>query len=201
MGALVRMMPPAFCASASDAGRIGRHVWSLRTSIYTSVTRRRARWLRATTELALGRVAPGELVVSQGPVQSTEQLQQASLLPAGDELLQRLGDRRLFCLLPLTASARSRSWGSMARLVGMCGPPHINLHTDGKRGGELRRPGAVLAGPSPEAAPVQAPILDRFAHVLRLELGRLVEIGDRARDLEDPVVRPRREREPGDRRA
>src|SRR5437016_2455999 len=50
--------------------------------------------------LALGRVAPGELVVSQGPVQSTEQLQQASLLPAGDELLQRLGDRRLFCLLP-----------------------------------------------------------------------------------------------------
>src|SRR2546430_2350707 len=51
----------------------------------------------------------------------------------------------------------------------------------------------------PQPAPVQTPVLDRLAHVLRLELGRAAQVRDRPRDLENPVVRPRREREPGDR--
>src|SRR6266516_1959813 len=171
MGALVRMMPPAFVpVHPTPDGLVGMcgasaHRYPrVQSSRSNSSSRRRC---------------------SRRAMNSSSALVTAAF----------------FVFSPLTASARSRSWGSMARLVGMCGPPHINLHTDGKRGGELRRPGAVLAGPSPEAAPVQAPILDRFAHVLRLELGGRVEIGDRARDLEDPVVRPRREREPGDRRA
>src|SRR5256885_17035333 len=51
----------------------------------------------------------------------------------------------------------------------------------------------------PQPAPVQTPVLDRLAHVLRLELGRAAQVRDRPRDLENPVIRPRREREPGDR--
>src|SRR5438034_5487710 len=53
----------------------------------------------------------------------------------------------------------------------------------------------------PQPAPVQTPVLNRLAHVLRLELGRADQVRDRARDLENPVIRPRREREPGDRGA
>jgi hypothetical protein len=48
--------------------------------------------------------------------------------------------------------------------------------------------------------PIQAPILNRFAYVFGLQLRRTFQIGDRARDLEDPVVRPGREPEPRDQR-
>src|SRR6266516_2934401 len=103
-----------------------------------------------------------------------------------------------FVFSPLTASARSRAGGRWPDWSA-CVHLHTSIYTP--QDGELRRPGAVLAGPSPEAAPVQAPILNRLAHVLRLQLRRPVQVGDRARDLEDPVVRPRREGEPGDGRA
>src|SRR3989441_10271618 len=41
----------------------------------------------------------------------------------------------------------------------------------------------------PQPAPVQTPVLDRLAHVLRLELGRAAQVRDRPRDLENPVDR------------
>src|SRR5205823_14652683 len=100
------------------------------------------------------------VVVSQAPVQSTEQLQQASLLPAGDELLQRLGDRRLFCLLPAHGERTVEELGVDGQ-IGRHVWTSTHQSTHRWQEGELRRPGAVLAGPSPEAAPVQAPILDR----------------------------------------
>src|SRR5438034_9875431 len=84
-----------FCASASDAGRIGRHVWSIRTSIYTSVTRMLPRCLRATTELAIGRVAPDAIVITQAPRQSNEEHQHAVLDATVNNILQPIGDIRL----------------------------------------------------------------------------------------------------------
>src|SRR5437667_277751 len=60
-------------------------------------------------------------------------------------------------------------------------------------------PAAGWAARLPQPAPVQTPVLNRLPHVLRRELGRAAQVRDRARDLENPVIRPRREREPGDR--
>src|SRR3989475_8029709 len=59
--------------------------------------------------------------------------------------------------------------------------------------------GAGSAARLPQPAPVQTPVLNRLAHVLRLELGRAAQVRDRPRDLENAVIRPRRAREPGDR--
>ena len=36
--------------------------------------------------------------------------------------------------------------------------------------------------------PVEGAILDRFADVLGCDIGLAVEIGDRARDFQDPIV-------------
>src|SRR5256885_2857386 len=57
------------------------------------------------------------------------------------------------------------------------------------------------AHPAPltQSPPIQAAILDRLAHVARRQGCGALEIGDGAGDLENPVVRPGGEREPGDR--
>src|SRR6266436_4291768 len=54
---------------------------------------------------------------------------------------------------------------------------------------------------SPQAPPVETAVLNRLAHVLRLKVRRPLEVGDGASDLENPVIGPRRQREPRDRRA
>src|SRR6266513_5044353 len=54
---------------------------------------------------------------------------------------------------------------------------------------------------SPQPAPVETAVLDRLAHVLRLEVRRPLEVGEGAGDLVHPVIRARGQREPGDRRA
>jgi len=43
-----------------------------------------------------------------------------------------------------------------------------------------------------EPSPIETAILNRLAHVLRLEVRRPLEVGDGAGDLENPVIRPRR---------
>src|SRR5690348_2543998 len=63
------------------------------------------------------------------------------------------------------------------------------------------RNGAARPGDSRQSASIQAAVLNRLAHVLGLEIRRAVEIGNRARNLENPVIRPRRQRQSGDRRA
>src|SRR6267154_759748 len=52
-----------------------------------------------------------------------------------------------------------------------------------------------------EPPPVEAPILNGLAHMLRLEVRSSLEVSDGAGDLENPVIGPRRQREPRDRRA
>src|SRR5213594_4417987 len=53
----------------------------------------------------------------------------------------------------------------------------------------------------PQPSPVQTAVLNRLADVLRLEVGRPLEVGEGAGDLENPVIRPRGQGEPRDRRA
>src|SRR2546429_6003850 len=53
--------------------------------------------------------------------------------------------------------------------------------------------------PLPQPPPIQTPILDRLAHVLRLEVRRPLEVGEGAGDLENPMIRPRGQRAPGPR--
>src|SRR5436190_21478574 len=55
--------------------------------------------------------------------------------------------------------------------------------------------------PSSQPPPVQTAVLNRLAHVLGLEVGRPFEVGQGAGDLENPVIRPRGQGEPRDRRA
>src|SRR6266581_7492481 len=54
---------------------------------------------------------------------------------------------------------------------------------------------------SPQPAPIEAAILNRLAHMLRLQVRHAVEVGDGAGDLEDSVIGPRGQGEPRDRRA
>ena len=55
----------------------------------------------------------------------------------------------------------------------------------------------AIGGAAPEGShPVEAPIADGFRNVRRADGGRIGEVGDRARDLEDAVVRTRRQRQP-----
>src|SRR6266576_4708707 len=53
----------------------------------------------------------------------------------------------------------------------------------------------------PQPSPVEAAVLNRLAHVLRLEVGRPFEVGQVAGDLENPWIRPRGQGEPRDRLA
>lgn len=53
----------------------------------------------------------------------------------------------------------------------------------------------LSSNPLPDR-PIQTPVLHRLAHVGRLDRRGPGEIGDRPRDLENPVIRPRREPEP-----
>src|SRR6058998_1217178 len=61
--------------------------------------------------------------------------------------------------------------------------------------------GAGWAARLPQTPPVQTAVLNRLAHVLGLEVGRPFEVGQGAGDLENPVIRPRGQGEPRDRRA
>src|SRR5229473_8589194 len=70
--------------------------------------------------------------------------------------------------------------------------------------GRLGWTGRQRSGREPalrEPPPVEAPILNRLAHMLRLKVRRSLEVSDGAGDLENPVIGPRRQREPRDRRA
>src|SRR5439155_18831466 len=55
--------------------------------------------------------------------------------------------------------------------------------------------------PSSQPSTVQAAILDCLAHMFRGQVCELLQIGDGAGDLENTVVRPGGERQPGDRGA
>src|SRR6266404_5534568 len=70
--------------------------------------------------------------------------------------------------------------------------------------GRLGWTGRQRSGREPalrEPPPVEAPILNRLAHMLRLKVRRSLEVSDGAGDLENPMIGPRRQREPRDRRA
>src|SRR5947207_7125348 len=55
--------------------------------------------------------------------------------------------------------------------------------------------------PSSQPSAVQAAVLNRLAHMFRRQVCGLLQIGDRTGDLENTVVRPGGERQPGDRGA
>src|SRR3989449_11282117 len=50
----------------------------------------------------------------------------------------------------------------------------------------------------PRASPVEAAVLNRLAHVLGLQSRRAIQVSDRAGDLEDAGIGPRRQAEPRD---
>src|SRR5207253_8210735 len=87
-----------------------------------------------------------------------------------------------------------RGW---ARSLRRTPPASVRRRPEGERGPASGQGEA----PSSQPPPVQTAVLNRLAHVLGLEVGRPFEVGQRAGDLENPVIRPRGQGEPRDRRA
>ena len=78
-----------------------------------------------------------------------------------------------------------------SRQIGICDDPLAANHMDALLDFRNRNDRVHSA----KELPVQAPILDGFQQVRRGDRLRSGKVGDRARDLQDPVVGPRRELE------